>query len=48
MRVLDVTSLTRRFQTTVPKPVRKILDINNAEDRIIWILEDGEIKVRKA
>ena len=47
-RILDVTSVTRRFQTTVPKLVREILDVNNDEDRIVWILENGEIKVRKA
>ena len=48
MKVLDVTGVTKRFQTTVPKLVRKILDIRNDEDRIVWILENGEIKVRKA
>jgi len=46
-RILDVTSVTKRFQTTVPKNVREILNINNNEDRIVWIYESGEIKVRK-
>ena len=46
-KILDVTNLTKRFQTTVPKTVRKILDVTD-EDRIVWIAENGEIKVRKA
>jgi len=47
-RILDVTNITRRFQTTVPKVVREVLDINTDKDRIVWILENGEIKVKKA
>ena len=46
-RILYVTGVTERFQTTVPKLVREILNISN-EDRIVWILKNGEIKVRKA
>ena len=46
-RFLDVTGVTKRFQTTVPKLVRHILNISN-DDRIVWILENGEIKVKKA
>jgi len=45
-RILDVTGVTKRFQTTVPKTVREILNVSN-EDRIVWIFENGEIKVRK-
>ena len=48
MKILDVTGVTKRFQTTVPKLVREILNIDNAGDRIVWILENGEVKVRKA
>jgi len=47
-RILDVTGVTKRFQTTVPKTVREILNINNDEDRIVWTLDNGEIKVKKA
>ena len=47
MRILHVTDVTQRFQTTVPKLVREILEIT-AEDRIVWISDDGEIKVKKA
>ena len=46
-RILDVTGVTKRFQTTVPKKVREILNISN-EDRIVWIMEKGEIKIKKA
>jgi len=45
MKILDVTGLTARFQTTVPKTVREILKITNV-DRIVWILENGEVKVQ--
>jgi len=47
VKILDVTGVTKRFQTTVPKTVREILNLNNSEDRIVWILENGEIKVKK-
>jgi len=48
MKILDVTNLTKRYQTTVPKLVRELLEIKNDEDRVVWILENGEIKVRRA
>lgn len=47
MKVLDVTALSERFQTTIPKTVREILNITN-NDRIVWIAKDGEVKVKKA
>ena len=47
-RILDVTGVTKRFQTTVPKTVREILKVTNDDDRIVWILDNGEIKVKKA
>jgi len=46
-RILDVTSVTKRYQTTVPKKVRKIMELTE-NDSIVWIFESGEIKVRKA
>ena len=48
MKILDVTDVTKRFQTTVPKTVREILGITNNEDRIVWIVDNGEVKIRKA
>lgn len=47
MKILDVTGLTQRFQTTIPKTVREILKIT-AEDRLLWLSEGREVKVRKA
>ena len=44
-KVLCVSSLSSRFQTTVPKLVREILKIEY-KDRVVWILDNGEIKVR--
>ena len=46
-RILDVTTLTKRCQTTIPKAVREALKLTT-EDRIVWIVENGEIKVKKA
>jgi len=46
-RILDLTGVTKRFQTTIPKVLREIMGISN-DDRIVWVLEDGEIKVEKA
>jgi len=47
-RILDVTSITKRFQTTIPKTVREVMDISN-DDRIVWVLtENGEIRIRNA
>ena len=47
VKILDVTSITKRFQTTVPKPVREILNIDD-DDRIVWFEENGEVKIKKA
>ena len=46
-RILDVTGVTKRFQTTVPKTVRGVLKITT-EDRIVWVSEGREVKVKKA
>jgi len=47
MKILDVTNLTKRYQTTVPKTVRELLAVTT-EDRIVWVVENGEVKVRRA
>lgn len=47
-KILDVTGVTKRFQTTVPKTVRKILGVKGKEDRIVWYEENGEVKIKKA
>jgi len=42
-----MTLLGKRNLTTIPRKVRGTLDISHV-DRIAWILENGEIKVKKA
>ena len=44
---LGVSPLGKRNLTTIPRKVRRILDISHV-DRIAWIFENGEIKVKKA
>jgi len=46
MPVLARTRVDRQHRTTVPREVRKILEVGRG-DEIEWILEDGKILVRK-
>jgi len=47
MPILATTRVGRYFRTTIPREVRKILDIN--EDEVIErIFEDGKIVIRKS
>lgn len=46
-RDVGVSSLTSRCQATVPKDVREFLKLSERE-KIVWILEDGKIVVKKA
>jgi len=46
MPILATTRVGRYFRTTIPREVRKILDINE-NDFIEWIFEDGKIVVRR-
>lgn len=46
-KVLAVTEVSRRFQTTIPKEVRDKLELTE-EDKILWAVEDNKIIVRKA
>jgi AbrB family looped-hinge helix DNA binding protein len=46
-RVLDVAVITRKSQVTVTKPVRELLGLKEG-DRILFILKDGEVVLRKA
>ena len=47
MPVLARTRIGRYFRTSVPREVRKILEVSE-NDEIEWILNDGVIVVRKA
>jgi len=46
-KILAVTSLTSRFQATVPKEVRKLLKLTD-KDKIVWLLESDKIIIEKA
>jgi len=46
MPILATTRVGRYFRTTIPREVRKLLDINE-NDVIEWIFEDGKIVVRR-
>lgn len=45
--MLARTRIGRYFRTSVPREVRKILEVSE-NDEIEWILNDGVIVVRKA
>ena len=45
--ILGMSLLSKRNLTTIPRKVRRILNISNV-DRIAWMFENGEIKVKKA
>jgi len=46
MPVLATTRIGRYFRTTVPREVRKILELKE-NDEIEWVLENRKIVVRK-
>ncbi len=46
MRILGMSRVTKQFQATIPKDVRKILGIREG-DRVLFIEEDGKIFIQK-
>jgi len=46
-RIVAITKISKRFQTTVPKEVRDTLDIGE-KDKVLWSKEDGKVILRKA
>ncbi|MGB9622390.1 MAG: AbrB/MazE/SpoVT family DNA-binding domain-containing protein [Thermoprotei archaeon] len=46
MPVLATTKIGKYYRTTIPREVRKILELGGS-DEIEWVLEDGKIIVRK-
>jgi antitoxin PrlF len=42
-----ISRLTRKYQATIPVPVRKKLELE-AGDSIVFEIEDNEIRLRKA
>lgn len=47
MPVLAITRVGRYYRTTIPREVRKLLDIGE-DDEVEWVFEDSKIVVRKA
>jgi len=45
--ILDVATLSSKFQVTITKPIREKLKLK-AGDRVVFIEKDGEIVIRKA
>jgi len=45
-KIVQVTQVTRRHQTTVPVEIMKVLGIN-PKGAVVWILKDEEVIVRK-
>ena len=46
MPVLAITRIGRYYRTTVPREVRKILELEE-NDQIEWVFENGNIIIRK-
>jgi len=46
MPVLAVTRVGKNFRTTIPKEVRRILEIS-INDEIEWVFDNGKIIVRR-
>ncbi|AGK61314.1 looped-hinge helix DNA binding domain, AbrB family [Archaeoglobus sulfaticallidus PM70-1] len=46
-RILGLSNVTKKFQVTLTKDVRDILGVN-AGDKIVFVIKDGEVIVRKA
>ena len=46
-KILDVVTVTRKYQITLTKAVREVLNIKEG-DRIVFIRKNGEIIIRKA
>jgi len=46
-KILDAVAVTRRFQVTLTKPVREIIEVKEG-DRVVFIEKGGEVVIRKA
>lgn len=46
MPIPAVTKIGRYYRTTIPREVRKILNLNE-NNEVEWVFEDGKIFVRK-
>ncbi len=46
MPVLAITKVGKYYRTTIPREVRKLLNINE-NDKIEWIFEDNKVIIKK-
>lgn len=46
MKVLGTSKLTRKFQVTVPKSAREILELETG-DLLVFVKDDGKIIVKR-
>ena len=46
MPVLATTKVGRYYRTTIPREVRKLLNINE-NDEIEWVFEDNRVIIKK-
>jgi AbrB family looped-hinge helix DNA binding protein len=45
--ILGQGRLTKKFQTTIPKPARKLLGLD-AHDLVAFVSENGQVVLKKA
>ena len=47
-KIIDISKVTANSQTTIPKEVMDMLGLKKGASKILWILEDCKIVIRKA
>ncbi|MEM1703002.1 MAG: AbrB/MazE/SpoVT family DNA-binding domain-containing protein [Zestosphaera sp.] len=47
MPIIARTRVGRYYRTTIPREVRKLLELRES-DEVEWVFENGEVCVRKA
>ena len=46
MKILGDSKLTGKFQATIPRMVRELLDLDLG-DRVVFVLDHGRVSVRR-
>jgi len=46
MKVLGDSKVTSKFQTTIPRAVRRLLDLNSG-DRVVFVIQRGNVVLKK-
>lgn len=46
MRILGDSKVTGKFQTTLPKSVRNVLELGSG-DRVVFLVERGHVIIKK-